>query len=116
MMHVPRYCLTYVIYRDHTSSLQTTTLFYLLGSEHYYSEHYSEHCSEHYYSSTTTTTPQAENRDRIQEKMSKSRLPLYLGLGAAGVGGYYLYKSGGDVNSATRRAKGTPLPSFSIKK
>ncbi|RAO64235.1 uncharacterized protein BHQ10_000247 [Talaromyces amestolkiae] len=37
--------------------------------------------------------------------MSKSRLPLYLGLTAAGAGGYYLYKSGGDVDAATARAK-----------
>lgn len=41
--------------------------------------------------------------------MSKSRLPLYLGLTAAGAGGYYLYKSGGDVDAATARAKGTFL-------
>ncbi|EED23926.1 conserved hypothetical protein [Talaromyces stipitatus ATCC 10500] len=37
--------------------------------------------------------------------MSKSRLPLYLGLTAAGAGGYYLYKSGGDVDGAAQRAK-----------
>lgn len=41
--------------------------------------------------------------------MSRSRLPLYLGLTAAGAGGYYLYKSGGDVDAATARAKGTFL-------
>lgn len=41
--------------------------------------------------------------------MSKSRLPLYLGLTAAGAGGYYLYKSGGDVDAAKARAKGTYL-------
>lgn len=39
--------------------------------------------------------------------MSKSRLPLYLGLTAAGAGGYYLYKSGGDIDAAKARAKGT---------
>lgn len=38
--------------------------------------------------------------------MSKSRIPLYLGLTVAGAGGYYLYKSGGDVKAATARAKG----------
>ena len=38
--------------------------------------------------------------------MSRSRLPLYLGLTAAGAGGYYLYKSGGDVDAAAARAKG----------
>jgi hypothetical protein len=38
--------------------------------------------------------------------MSKSRLPLYLGLGVAGAGGYYLYNSGGDANAAAKRAKG----------
>ncbi|QKX56173.1 uncharacterized protein TRUGW13939_03273 [Talaromyces rugulosus] len=37
--------------------------------------------------------------------MSKSRLPLYLGLGIAGAGGYYLYNSGGDANAAAKRAK-----------
>lgn len=37
--------------------------------------------------------------------MSRSRLPLYLGLTAAGAGGYYLYKSGGDVDAAAARAK-----------
>ncbi|GAM39061.1 hypothetical protein TCE0_034r10292 [Talaromyces pinophilus] len=37
--------------------------------------------------------------------MSRSRLPLYLGLTAAGAGGYYLYKSGGDVDAAKARAK-----------
>jgi hypothetical protein len=38
--------------------------------------------------------------------MSKSRVPLYLGLTAAGAGGYYLYKSGGDPKKAKDRAKG----------
>jgi len=37
--------------------------------------------------------------------MSKSRVPLYLGLTAAGAGGYYLYKSGGDPKKAKDRAK-----------
>lgn len=40
---------------------------------------------------------------------SRSRLPLYLGLTVAGAGGYYLYKSGGDVDAAKARAKGTYL-------
>lgn len=38
--------------------------------------------------------------------MSKSRLPVYLGLGLAGAGGYYLYNSGGDANAAAEKAKG----------
>ncbi|OAX84806.1 hypothetical protein ACJ72_00829 [Emergomyces africanus] len=35
--------------------------------------------------------------------MSKSRLPMYLGLAAAGAGGYYLYRAGGDPKRATRQ-------------
>ncbi|EEH17341.2 hypothetical protein PABG_07502 [Paracoccidioides brasiliensis Pb03] len=35
--------------------------------------------------------------------MSKSRLPMYLGLAAAGAGGYYLYSAGGDPKRATRK-------------
>ncbi|KAK2763794.1 hypothetical protein FQN54_009411 [Arachnomyces sp. PD_36] len=34
--------------------------------------------------------------------MSKSRMPLYLGLGVVGAGGYYLYNAGGDTKSATK--------------
>ncbi|KAJ6010955.1 hypothetical protein N7451_002367 [Penicillium sp. IBT 35674x] len=37
--------------------------------------------------------------------MSKSRMPLYLGLTAAGAGGYYLYRSGGDVKGAKQEMK-----------
>ena len=37
--------------------------------------------------------------------MSKSRLPLYLGLGVAGVGGYYLYSAGGDPKVAQKKAE-----------
>ncbi|KAJ5468073.1 hypothetical protein N7475_005825 [Penicillium sp. IBT 31633x] len=32
--------------------------------------------------------------------MSKSRMPMYLGLAAAGAGGYYLYKAGGSPSEA----------------
>ncbi|KAL2375200.1 hypothetical protein BDBG_02475 [Blastomyces gilchristii SLH14081] len=35
--------------------------------------------------------------------MSKSRMPMYLGLAAAGAGGYYLYRTGGDPKRATRQ-------------
>ncbi|KLJ08522.1 hypothetical protein EMPG_16065 [Blastomyces silverae] len=35
--------------------------------------------------------------------MSKSRMPMYLGLAAAGAGGYYLYRAGGDPKRATRQ-------------
>ncbi|PGH02934.1 hypothetical protein GX51_04390 [Blastomyces parvus] len=35
--------------------------------------------------------------------MSKSRMPIYLGLAAAGAGGYYLYRAGGDPKRATRQ-------------
>lgn len=38
--------------------------------------------------------------------MSKSRMPLYLGLTAAGAGGYYLYRAGGDVQGAKKEMKG----------
>lgn len=38
--------------------------------------------------------------------MSKSRMPLYLGLGVAGAGGYYLYRSGGDASKAKAIAQG----------
>ncbi|KAJ5645107.1 hypothetical protein N7507_011118 [Penicillium longicatenatum] len=37
--------------------------------------------------------------------MSKSRMPMYLGLTAAGAGGYYLYRSGGDVKGAKQEMK-----------
>lgn len=38
--------------------------------------------------------------------MSKSKTPMYLGLAAAGAGGYYLYKAGGDPKTATKDMKG----------
>ncbi|EAS36581.3 uncharacterized protein CIMG_01935 [Coccidioides immitis RS] len=34
---------------------------------------------------------------------AKSRLPLWIGLGVAGAGGYYLYSAGGDPRKATRK-------------
>jgi len=34
-----------------------------------------------------------------------SRVPLYLGLAAAGAGGYYLYRAGGDPKQAKDQAK-----------
>jgi hypothetical protein len=37
--------------------------------------------------------------------MSKSRMPVYLGLAAAGAGGYYLYSAGGDPKKAKNNAK-----------
>lgn len=42
--------------------------------------------------------------------MSKSRMPLYLGLTAAGAGGYYLYRAGGDVKGAQKEMKGMLPP------
>lgn len=39
--------------------------------------------------------------------MSKSKAPMYLGLAAAGAGGYYLYKAGGDPKAATQDIKCT---------
>ncbi|KAJ5386102.1 hypothetical protein N7509_008643 [Penicillium cosmopolitanum] len=37
--------------------------------------------------------------------MSKNRTGLYLGLAAAGAGGYYLYRAGGDINNARSKFK-----------
>ncbi|KAJ5601836.1 hypothetical protein N7510_011370 [Penicillium lagena] len=37
--------------------------------------------------------------------MSKNRTGLYLGLAVAGAGGYYLYRSGGDVEGAKKEMK-----------
>jgi len=37
--------------------------------------------------------------------MSKNRTPIYLGLGLAGAGGYYLYKAGGDPKNAKNQLK-----------
>ncbi|KAJ5103701.1 hypothetical protein N7532_004230 [Penicillium argentinense] len=37
--------------------------------------------------------------------MSKNRTGLYLGLAAAGAGGYYLYRAGGDVRGAKKEMK-----------
>ncbi|CAI7579267.1 unnamed protein product [Penicillium glandicola] len=37
--------------------------------------------------------------------MSKSRVPLYLGLAAAGAGGYYLYSAGGSPSAAKHQIK-----------
>ena len=33
---------------------------------------------------------------------ARSRLPLYLGLGVAGAGGYYLYSAGGSPRVASK--------------
>lgn len=41
--------------------------------------------------------------------MSKNRTGLYLGLAAAGAGGYYLYRAGGDVKGAKHEMKGVFL-------
>lgn len=38
--------------------------------------------------------------------MSKPRTGLYLGLAAAGAGGYYLYRAGGDAVGAKEEMKG----------
>ncbi|KAJ9482948.1 hypothetical protein VN97_g10477 [Penicillium thymicola] len=37
--------------------------------------------------------------------MSKSRVPLFLGLAAAGAGGYYLYSAGGDPSAAKHQMR-----------
>lgn len=41
--------------------------------------------------------------------MSKSRMPLYLALAGAGAGGYYLYRAGGDVDTAKKAMKSACL-------
>lgn len=38
--------------------------------------------------------------------MSRSRMPLILGLGAAGGVGYYLYSAGGNPKVAQKKAEG----------
>jgi hypothetical protein len=42
----------------------------------------------------------------MSSSAAKSRVPLYLGLAAAGAGGYYLYMAGGDPKQAKDQAKG----------
>ncbi|KAJ5835164.1 hypothetical protein N7447_001190 [Penicillium robsamsonii] len=37
--------------------------------------------------------------------MSKSRVPMFLGLAAAGAGGYYLYSAGGSPSAAKHQMK-----------
>lgn len=46
--------------------------------------------------------------------MSKSNAPMYLGLAAAGAGGYYLYKAGGDPKAASQDMKCTITPSVPL--
>jgi len=41
----------------------------------------------------------------MSSSATKSRVPLYLGLAAAGAGGYYLYRAGGDPKQAKDQAK-----------
>lgn len=41
--------------------------------------------------------------------MSKSRMPLILGLGAAGGIGYYLYNSGGNAQAAEKKFESKSL-------
>ena len=43
--------------------------------------------------------------------MSKPRTGLYLGLAAAGAGGYYLYRAGGDPQIAKNEMKSELAPS-----
>ena len=43
--------------------------------------------------------------------MSKNRTGLYVGLAAAGAGGYYLYRAGGDARGAKHEMKGVFLQS-----
>jgi hypothetical protein len=46
--------------------------------------------------------------------MSRSRLPLVLGLGAAGGVGYYLYSAGGNAKAAEAKFESTNYPSHDI--
>lgn len=43
--------------------------------------------------------------------MSKSRMPLVLGLGAAGGLGYYLYSAGGNTKAAQNKFESMLFPS-----
>jgi hypothetical protein len=43
--------------------------------------------------------------------MSRSRVPLVLGLGAAGGIGYYLFSAGGNVKAAENKFESTYAPS-----
>lgn len=45
--------------------------------------------------------------------MSKSRLPMYLGLAAAGAGGFYLYRAGGDPQKAKDKMQSEFSPNVS---
>jgi hypothetical protein len=49
-------------------------------------------------------TGSREEADKMQS-VSRKNMPLYLGLAAAGAGGYYLYRAGGDSKQATNQAK-----------
>ena len=40
----------------------------------------------------------------------RSRLPLYLGAGVVGVGGYYMYRAGGRPSIAEKEAERKPSP------
>lgn len=42
--------------------------------------------------------------------MSKNRTGIYIGLAAAGVGGFYLYRAGGDVKGAKQEMKSAFSP------
>lgn len=42
--------------------------------------------------------------------MSRSRMPLVLGLGAAGGIGYYLYSAGGNAKAAEAKFESTDTP------
>lgn len=44
--------------------------------------------------------------------MSKSRMPLVLGLGAAGGIGYYLYNAGGNAKAAENKFESTFITLF----
>ena len=47
--------------------------------------------------------------------MSRSRAPLYLGLGAAGGIGYYLYSAGGDTKVAEKKFESTSIVPFNTR-
>ena len=41
----------------------------------------------------------------VRPPPNKNRLPLYLGLGAAGIAGYYFYSAGGSPKVAAKDAE-----------
>lgn len=82
-------------------------IYILTVTEHLLAIHLkTEGSKENTYLGETSYTTYIEHSVEETATMSKSRLPLWLGLGVAGAGGYYLYSAGGDPKSATKHFEG----------